>query len=213
MNLKINKDTNLKFSIYKNKKNKQMLYLNLTTKYINFENRVDIKREDIISIIEGIERILLVNRNVEYRTYDKDVVLGNVTFSFYNFASDLYIEIQLSDKEKYEMILDRKFVILLYNYLTKKIGTLNKIKSFNLNKKYTFVKVNYIEKNPNKLYSYICEDDTVNVNDIVYVDMAGKKVLAVVKEKDSYYYEETPYPLLETKRVISIVTRATDYIN
>lgn len=54
-------------------------------------------------------------------------------------------------------------------------------------------------------------DKSVRVGDVVYVDRAGTKCLAVVEEKDDYFYEEAPYPVLETKRVIKIVTRACEY--
>ena len=45
------------------------------------------------------------------------------------------------------------------------------------------------------------------------VNRAGKKSLEVVESKNEYYYEEIPYPVLETKRVIKIVTRARDYLS
>lgn len=41
--------------------------------------------------------------------------------------------------------------------------------------------------------------------------MEGKKCLAVVESKNEYYYEQAPYPVLETKRVIKVVTRAEKY--
>jgi len=36
-------------------------------------------------------------------------------------------------------------------------------------------------------------------------------IAAVVQSKNNYYFEEAPYPVLETKRVISIVTRKEKY--
>lgn len=51
----------------------------------------------------------------------------------------------------------------------------------------------------------------IKVGDIVYVDRAGTKCLAVVEEKNEYFYENAPYPVLETKRGIKIVTRVSEY--
>lgn len=60
-------------------------------------------------------------------------------------------------------------------------------------------------------YSYIAENKNIKIGDIVYVDRAEKKCLAVVKNKNDYYYEQAPYPVLETKRIIKVVTRAKKY--
>ena len=78
-------------------------------------------------------------------------------------------------------------------------------------KKYTYVEVRYIDVYSSRRYSYIAENKNIKIGDIVYVDRAGKKCLAVVESKNEYYYEQAPYPVLETKRVIKVVTRAEKY--
>ena len=112
--------------------------------------------------------------------------IENMVFSRYRYSEDLNLE-------------RIKFVFSDIN-MNLKI-------TINFNKKYTYVKVRYIDVYSSKLYSYISEDKSIKIGDIVYVDRAGEKCLAVVEDKDEYYYDEAPYPVLETKRVIKIVTR------
>ena len=81
----------------------------------------------------------------------------------------------------------------------------------NFNKKYTYVEVRYVDVYSSRLYSYIAENNNIKIGDIVYVDRAGTKCLAVVVNRAEYYYEQAPYPVLETKRVIKIVTSADEY--
>ena len=79
------------------------------------------------------------------------------------------------------------------------------------NKKYTYVEVRYVDVYSSRRYSYISEDKSIRVGDIVYVDRAGTKCLAVVENREDYFYEDAPYPVLQTKRVLKIVTRAGKY--
>ena len=118
---------------------------------------------------------------------------------------------KVCDSIEYAIILNRGQVINIYNYLTKYMSTLNKIKMMDFYKKYTYVEVRYIDVYSYRRYSYISEDKSIETGDIVYVDRAGTKCLAVVENIGEYYYEDAPYPVLETKRVLKIVNRAREY--
>ena len=130
---------------------------------------------------------------------------------FDQFKTNIKIIIRVCDSIEYAIILNRVQVINIYNYLTKYMSTLNKIKMMDFYKKYTYVEVRYIDVCSSRRYSYISEDKSIKTGDIVYVDRAGTKCLAVVENKGEYYYEDAPYPVLETKRVLNIVTRAKEY--
>ncbi len=201
MILELNKDNIFAFDI--NRKNKKYwLNIKIKNKFINYEFFSKIKYENLIFIIENIENMVFSR----YR-YSEDLNLERIRFAFSDINLNLKITLKIDENQEYSITLNRKNVIKLYNYLTRYLNTLNKMQINNFNKKYTFVKVRYIDVYCSKLYSYISEDKSIKIGDIVYVDRAGEKCLAVVKDKDEYYYDEAPYPVLETKRVIKIVTR------
>ncbi len=207
MLLNLNKDSILTFDV--TTKNKKFnLKMKLKNKYINYEVNTKIKYENIVTIIENIENMLFS----EYKNVTS-IGLNNVIFEFNKCVTKIKVSVKIFDNQDYVVELDRKNVINLYNYLTRYIHTLNKIKMLNMNKKYIYVEVRYIDVCSSRSYSYISEDKNIKVGDIVYVDMAGTKCLAVVKTKNEYYYEEAPFPVLQTKRVIKVVTRADNYIN
>ena len=205
MILNLNKDSFLTLELNKKLK-KYILYLKIKSKFFNYEVFSRIKYEEIITIIENIENMLFCKyRNLE------DIDLNRIRIEFSNFETEIKIIIKVSNNQEYAIKLNRENVINIYNYLTKNMNTLNKIKMIDFNKKYTFVKVKYIDVNSSRRYSYISEYKNIEVGDIVYVDRAGTKCLAVVETKENYYYENAPYPVLETKRILKIVTKAGKY--
>lgn len=205
MILNLNKDSFLTLELNKKLK-KYILYLKIKSKFFNYEVFSRIKYEEIITIIENIENMLFCKyRNLE------DIDLNRIRIEFSNFETEIKIIIKVSNNQEYAIKLNRENVINIYNYLTKNMNTLNKIKMIDFNKKYTFVEVKYIDVNSSRRYSYISEYKNIEVGDIVYVDRAGTKCLAVVETKENYYYENAPYPVLETKRILKIVTKAGKY--
>ena len=205
MILNLNKDIFLTLELNKKLK-KYILYLKIKSKFFNYEVFSRIKYEEIITIIENIENMLFCKyRNLE------DIDLNRIRIEFSNFETEIKIIIKVSNNQEYAIKLNRENVINIYNYLTKNMNTLNKIKMIDFNKKYTFVEVKYIDVNSSRRYSYISEYKNIEVGDIVYVDRAGTKCLAVVETKENYYYENAPYPVLETKRILKIVTKAGKY--
>ena len=205
MILNLNKDSFLTLEL-KKKVKKYILNLKIKSKYFNYEVFSKIKYEEIITIIENIENMLFCKyRNIE------DIELNRIRFEFNNFETKINVTIKICENQEYTVKLNRENVINMYNYLTKNINALNKIKMIDFNKKYTFVEVRYIDVDSSRRYSYISEDKNIDVGDIVYVDRAGTKCLAVVEAKDNYYYENAPYPVLETKRILKIVTKAGKY--
>jgi len=205
MILNLNNNSFLKFELNK-EFNKYRLDIKITSKYFNYKVFSKIKYEEIMTIIENIENMLFCG----YRTLE-NLELKKVRFEFNEFETKIKVVIRISDNQEYAIKLNREQVIQIYNYLTKYINTLNKVKMMNFDKKYTFVEVRYIDINSYSRYSYISEDKSIRVGDIVYVDRAGTKCLAVVENKLECYFEDAPYPVLETKRVIKIVTRAGTY--
>lgn len=205
MILRINKDSFLTFDLYRKFK-KYRLSLKIRNKYLNYEIFLNVNYENLIAIVENVENMLLS----KYRC-SRDVELDRVKLSFYQYEIKMKILIELDDKQEYSVTINRAQLLNLYNYLTKELNTFSKTKMMDFNKKYTYVEVRYIDSYSSKNYAYISDDKSVRVGDVVYVDRAGTKCLAVVEEKDDYFYEEAPYPVLETKRVIKIVTRACEY--
>ena len=205
MILNLNKDSF--FTLELNKKvKKYVLNLKIKSKYFNYEVFSKIKYEELITIIENIENMLFCKyRNIE------NIELNKIRFEFNNFETKMKVIIKICDNQEYTVKLNRGNVINIYNYLTKNMNTLNKIKMLDFNRKYTFVEVRYIDVDSSRRYSYISEDKNIDIGDIVYVDRAGTKCLAVVETKDNYYYENAPYPVLETKRILKIVTKAGKY--
>lgn len=205
MILNLNKDSILTFELNKKFK-KYNLNLKIKSKYFNYEVFSKIKFEELMTIIENVENMLFC----KYRCV-RDVELNRVRFEFNEFETRIRLSVKMCENQEYAINLDREHVINIYNYLTKYVNTLNKVKMMDFNKKYTYVEVRYIDVYSSRRYSYISEDKSIRVGDIVYVDRAGTKCLAVVENKADYYYEDAPYPVLQTKRVIKIVTRAGKY--
>ena len=205
MILNLNKNSILVFDLDKKLK-KYNLKIKIKNKYLNYEVFSKIKYEDLMSIVEYIENML-------FRRYRcaRDIKLNKVNIEFYEFETKIKLSIKISYNQEYVIILNREHVINIYNYLTMAINTLNKNKMIDFNKKYTYVEVRYIDIYSSRRYSYISEDKSIKIGDIVYVDRAGTKCLAVVENREDYYYENAPYPILQTKRVIKIVARARKY--
>ena len=205
MILNLKKNSFLTFKIIK-KGNKYLLNVEIKNKYLHYYVFSKVKYEQLITVIENIESMLFAR----YRTY-RAIELKRVKIEFDSYQTGMKIYIKICDNQEYTICLKRSQIIDIYSYITKQITTLNKVEIINLNKKYTYVEVRYIDVYSTRTYSYISEDKSIKVGDIVYVDRAGTKCLAVVQSKNNYYFEEAPYPVLETKRVISIVTRTEKY--
>ena len=205
MILNLNKDSILTFELNKKFK-KYNLNIKIKSNYFNYDVFSKVKYEELITIIENVENMLFSR----YRCVE-NIELNRIRFEFNEFETKMKIVIKMCENQEYAINLNREHVINLYNYLTKNMNTLNKVTMMNFNKKYTYVQVRYIDVYSSRRYSYISEDKSVKVGDIVFVDRAGTKCLAVVEDKDEYYYEDAPYPVLETKRVLKIVTRAEKY--
>lgn len=205
MILNINKESSLIFELSKKFK-KYNLNLKIKNKYLNYEVFSKIKYEDIITIIENIENMLFC----KYRCV-RDIELNRIRFEFNEYETKIKLSIKMCENQEYVINLNRENVITIYNYLTKYMNTLNKVKMTDFNKKYTYVEVRYIDVYSSREYSYISEDKSIKIGDIVYVDRGGTKCLAVVEHKNEHYYENAPYPVLQTKRVLKIVTRVGKY--
>lgn len=205
MVLNLNKDSILTFELNKKSK-KYNLSIKIKNKYLNYEVFSKIKYEDIMTIIENVENMLFC----EYINV-RDIELNRIRFEFDEFETKIKLVIKIFEDQKYTINLNRENVINIYNYLTKYMKTLNKVNMIDFNKKYTYVEVRYIDVYSSRKYSYISEDKSIRIGDIVYVDRAGTKSLAVVENRCDYYYEDAPYPVLQTKRVLKIVTRAGKY--
>lgn len=205
MILNLNKDSILTFELNKKFK-KYNLDIKVKSKYLNYEVFSKVKYEELITIIENVENMLFCR----YRCV-RDIELNRIRFEFNEFETKIKIVIKMCENQEYAITLNREYVINIYNYLTKYMKTLNKVKMMDFNKKYTYVEVRYVDVYSSRRYSYISEDKSIKVGDIVLVDRAGTKCLAVVENREDYYYENAPYPVLETKRVLKIVTRAGKY--
>lgn len=205
MILNIKRNSQLTF-ILSNSNDKYLLNLGIKNKYLNYEVFTKIKYEQLLSIIENIENMLFAR----YRAAE-DINIKRVRFELDLYQTGMKIYMRICENQEYIIYLNRSQVIDLYSYITKYIKVSNKIEMISLNKKYTYVEVRYIDVYTSRRYSYISEDKSIKVGDIVYVDRAGIKTLAVVESKKDYYFEEAPYPVFETKRVIKIVTRAEQY--
>ena len=203
LNIKRNSQLTFKLS---NSSNKYLLNIGIKNKYLNYEVFTKIKFEQLLSIIENIENMLFAKYRVS-----EDIHIKRVRFEFDLYRTRMKIYMRICENQEYIIYLNRSQVIDLYSYITKYIKASNKIEMISLNKKYTYVEVRYIDVYTSRRYSYISEDKSIKVGDIVYVDRAGIKTLAVVESKKDYYFEEAPYPVFETKRVIKIVTRAEQY--
>lgn len=207
MVLNLNKESILTFELNKKSK-KYNLSIKIKNKYLNYKVFSKVKYEDIMTIIENIENMLFC----EYINV-RDVELNRIRFEFDEFETKIKLVIKIFEDQEYTINLNRADVINIYNYLTKYMKTLNKVNMIDFNKKYTYVEVRYIDVYSSRKYSYISEDKSIRIGDIVYVDRAGTKCLAVVENRCDYYYEDAPYPILQTKRVLKIVTRAGKYID
>lgn len=207
MILNLNKDSILTFELNKKFK-KYNLGIRIKNNYLNYEVFSKVKYEQLITIIENVENMLFC----KYKCV-RDIELNRIRFEFSEFETKIKVVIKMYKSQEYAINLNREHVINIYNYLTKYMKTLNKIKMLDFNKKYTYVEVRYVDIYSSRRYSYISEDKSVRVGDIVLVDRAGTKCLAVVENREDYYYENTPYPVLETKRVLKIVTRVGKYRN
>ena len=207
MILNLNKDSILTFELNKKFK-KYNLGIRIKNNYLNYEVFSKVKYEQLITIIENVENMLFCR----YKCV-RDIELNRIRFEFSEFETKIKVVIKMCESQEYAINLNREHVINIYNYLTKYMKTLNKIKMLDFNKKYTYVEVRYVDIYSSRRYSYISEDKSVRVGDIVLVDRAGTKCLAVVENREDYYYENTPYPVLETKRVLKIVTRVGKYRN
>lgn len=205
MVLNLNKDSILTFELNKKSK-KYNLSIKIKNKYLNYEVFSKIKYEDIMTIIENVENMLFC----EYINV-RDIELNRIRFEFDEFETKIKLVIKIFEEQEYTINLNRENVINIYNYLTRYMKTLNKVNMIDFNKKYTYVEVRYIDVYSSRKYSYISEDKSIRIGDIVYVDRAGTKSLAVVENRCDYYYEDAPYPVLQTKRILKIVTRAGKY--
>ena len=203
----INLKNNSFFTIELNKNgNKYLLNAGIKNKYLHYGVFSKVKYEELITIVENIENMLFT----KYRVND-EIRFKRVRFEFDLYQTRITVSIKISYNQEYSITLNRAQIIDLYAYITKCIHVLNKFEMINLNRKYTYVEVRYMDVYCPKTYCYISEDKSIKIGDIVYVDRAGTKCLAVVLSKNEYYFEEAPYPVLETKRVIKIVTRARKY--
>ena len=205
MILNIKRNSQLTF-VVSNSDNKYLLSLGIKNKYLNYEAFAKIKYEQLLNIIENIENMLFA----KYKTIEV-INIKRVRFEFDLHQTRMKIYMRICENQEYIIYLNRSQVIKLYSYITKYIKVSNKIEIISLNRKYTYVEVRYIDVYTSRRYSYISEDKSIKVGDIVYVDRAGTKTIAVVESKRDYYFEEAPYPVFETKRVIQIVTRAEQY--
>ena len=207
MLINLNKDSILAFELNKKFK-KYNLDIKIKNKYLNYEVFSKVKYDELMTIIENVENMLFCR----YRCV-RNVELNRIRFEFNEFETKIKIVIKMCENQEYAINLNREHVINIYNYLTKYMKTLNKVKMMDFNKKYTYVEVRYVDVYSSRRYSYISEDKSIRVGDIVYVDRAGKKCLAVVENREDYFYEDAPYPVLQTKRVLKIVTKAGKYRN
>lgn len=207
MILNIKRNSQLIF-VLSNSNNKYLLNLGIKNQYLKYEVFTKIKYEQLLSIVENIENMLFA----KYRESEA-INIKRIRFEFDSYQTRMKIYMRICENQEYIIYLTRSQVIDLYSYITKYIKVSNKIEMISLNKKYTYVEVRYIDVYTSRRYSYISEDKSIKVGDIVYVDRAGTKTLAVVESKKDYYFEEAPYPIFETKRVIRIVTRAREYRN
>ena len=205
MLINLNKDSILAFELNKKFK-KYNLDIKIKNKYLNYEVFSKVKYDELMTIIENVENMLFCR----YRCV-RNVELNRIRFEFNEFETKIKIVIKMCENQEYAINLNREHVINIYNYLTKYMKTLNKVKMMDFNKKYTYVEVRYVDVYSSRRYSYISEDKSIRVGDIVYVDRAGTKCLAVVENREDYFYEDAPYPVLQTKRVLKIVTRAGKY--
>ncbi len=205
MILNIKRNSQLTFELSDNN-DKYLLNISINNKFLNYKIITKIKYEQLIMIIENIENMLFARHRA-----CENVNIKRVRFEFDLFQTRMKIYMKIYDNQEYVIDLNRSQVIDLYSYITKSIKAINKIKMISLNRKYTYVEVRYIDVYTSRRYSYISEDKSIKVGDIVYVDRASTKTLAVVESKRDYYFEEAPYPVFETKRVIQIVTRAEQY--
>ena len=205
MILNLNKDSILTFELNKKFK-KNNLNIKIKSKYLDYEVFSKVKNEELITIIENVENMLFC----KYRCV-RDIEINRIRFEFNEFETKIKFVIKMCENQEYVINLSREHVINIYNYLTKYMKTLNKVQMMDFNKKYTYVEVRYVDIYSSRRYSYISEDRSVRIGDIVLVDRAGIKCLAVVENRADYYYENAPYPVLETKRVLKIVTRAEKY--
>lgn len=207
MLINLNKDSILAFELNKKFK-KYNLDIKIKNKYLNYEVFSKVKYDELMTIIENVENMLFCR----YRCV-RNVELNRIRFEFNEFETKIKIVIKMCENQEYAINLNREHVINIYNYLTKYMKTLNKVKMMDFNKKYTYVEVRYVDVYSSRRYSYISEDKSIRVGDIVYVDRAGTKCLAVVENREDYFYEDAPYPVLQTKRVLKIVTKAGKYRN
>ena len=205
MDIRLSDNGCLSFDLSKKNK-KYRLNANIKSKYINYEVYSKIRYDELISIIESIESMIFRKHR-----YISRIELDRMSFDFVDYETKIRFTFNLGNNQEYSIILKRDNIIKIYNYLTKFAKTFNKMNMMDFNRKYTYVEVRYIDVYCSRLYSYISEDKNVKIGDIVYVDRAGNKCLAVVENKNDYYYEEAPYPVLETKRVIKIVTKVEQY--
>ena len=205
MVLNLKRNSFFTFELNKNG-NKYLLNTGIKNKYLHYGVFSKVKYEELITIVENIENMLFAR----YRVND-EISFKRVRLEFDLYQTRITVFIKISNNQEYSIILNRSQIIDLYTYITKSIRISNKVEMINLNKKYTYVDVRYIDVYSSKTYCYISEDKSIKPGDIVYVDRAGTKCLAVVLDKNDYYFEEAPYPVLETKRVIKIVTRAREY--
>ena len=199
MLINLNKDSILAFELNKKFK-KYNLDIKIKNKYLNYEVFSKVKYDELMTIIENVENMLFCR----YRCV-RNVELNRIRFEFNEFETKIKIVIKMCENQEYAINLNREHVINIYNYLTKYMKTLNKVKMMDFNKKYTYVEVRYVDVYSSRRYSYISEDKSIRVGDIVYVDRAGTKCLAVVENREDYFYEDAPYPVLQTKRVLKIV--------
>ncbi|MGP1608813.1 MAG: hypothetical protein ACTTGJ_03105 [Clostridium sp.] len=207
MVLNLDKESILTFELNKKFK-KYNLSIKIKNKYLSYEVFSKIKYEDIMTIIENVENMLFC----EYINV-RDIELNRIRLEFDEFETKIKLVIKIFEDQEYIINLNREDVINIYNYLTNYMKTLNKVNMIDFYKKYTYVEVRYIDVHSSRRYSYISEDKSIRIGDIVYVDRAGTKCLAVVENRCDYYYEDAPYPILQTKRVLKIVTRAGKYID
>ena len=204
MGLKL-KDNRISFDLSR-KNNKYRLYMKIESEYFNYDIYSKIKYEEIIDIIERIERIIFCRYGIVER-----IEIGKISFEFFRNDTNIKLSIRSEKNSEYSVFLNREAVLDLYHYLTKCVNTIDKLNVDLFKRQYTYIEVRYIDVYSERKYSYISEDKSIRVGDIVYVDRAGEKCLAIVVSKNKYYFEQTPYPVLETKRVIKIVTRAEKY--
>ena len=152
MLLNIENNSNL-FVELKRKYKRYLLNIKIKSKYFNYDMFTKIRYDNLITLIENIENMLFS----KYR-YANDIDLDKIRIEFSQFDTTIKFSIKISNNQEYSIVLNRKNVLDLYNYLVRYLKTFSKIQQMDFNKKYTYVEVRYIDVYSSRKYSYIAKD-------------------------------------------------------